>query len=106
VTIREKLAGQRSKAQLIALSGLALLALGGLAASTQHELWPLPVVGFVLFFGGTLYQSFGIRCPRCREAVGHVIMSSSGLFSVSAKFRFCPYCGVELDTQLDTMQKV
>jgi hypothetical protein len=106
VTIREKLAGQRSKAQLIALSGLALLALGGWAASTHHGLWPLPVVGFVLFFGGTLYQGFGIRCPRCREAIGHVIMSSSGLFSVSAKFRFCPYCGTSLDTQLENTPMV
>ena len=106
MSIREKLNAQRWKAQLITLAGFALFGFGGVVASTHKQLWPLPLLGFLAFFGGSLYQGLGLRCPRCREALGYVIVSSGKFFSVPEKFRFCPYCGTSLDIEIDDTAKV
>ena len=57
--------------------------------------------GFVVFFAGTLYLLFFLRCPRCRGAIGYVVTYLSGPFSISRRIRFCPFCGVALDSELE-----
>jgi hypothetical protein len=37
-----------------------------------------------------------IPCGRCKGAWGHVAMYSGGLLSI----KFCPYCGVDIDTDI------
>jgi hypothetical protein len=86
------------------LLGFALFGLGGVAASAHSSFMALSVVGFLALFGGMLYQLFGFRCPRCGGRIGLAL--NSYLFSVPSHFRFCPFCGISLDTPLDATQRV
>lgn len=41
-----------------------------------------------------------IKCPNCRKRIGFTFfISSSRIFLISDKLQFCPYCGVNLNTQ-------
>jgi hypothetical protein len=41
---------------------------------------------------------FGFRCPACRGQWGWIAMYSGGPFAIRKQLRWCPYCGVDLDT--------
>jgi hypothetical protein len=44
----------------------------------------------------------GIKCPRCNERLGESVFVIGGLsFCVGKRMRFCPCCGVHLDTELE-----
>jgi len=61
----------------------------------------LAIPGVVAFVAGALYLLFLVRCPHCRGRIGQVIGSWGGPFSISPKVRFCPLCGVALDTEIE-----
>jgi hypothetical protein len=106
VTIRDDINRRKRKAQILALLGFALLMFGALLASTQRMFWLVAAIGFAMFLGGTLYQSFGIRCPRCACRIDLYTGQSPTVFSIPAAYRFCPFCGISLDTQLDETRQV
>ena len=87
------------------LLGFALFGVGGVAASAHGSFIALSIVGFLAFAGGLLYQLFGIRCPHCAGRIGFALNSFGNLFSVPSHFRFCPFCGISLDTPLDATQR-
>jgi len=87
------------------VAGFALFALGGMASSASSGFIALSLLGFVIFAGGIVYQFYGIRCPRCGGKIGLALNSFGNLFAVPSQFRFCPLCGVALDTQLDATQQ-
>jgi len=103
MTLRELIARRKRKASIITYSGFALLALGMLlGATTGGPPWLIIAIpGFVVFFSGTLYLLFFIRCPACRGAIGYTVSYSSGPFSIFPKIRFCPLCGIALDSELE-----
>ena len=62
--------------------------------------------GFAVFFAGNWYLLFLLRCPRCRGRIGGTVSYLSGPFSISRKIRFCPFCGVALDSELEAHRVV
>ena len=87
------------------LIGFVLFALGGVASSTHCGLIALSLLGFLMFAGGIVYQLYGIRCPRCGGKIGLALNSFGNLFGVPSQFRFCPLCGVALDSPVDATQQ-
>src|SRR6266849_7058553 len=102
MTVREFIARRKRKASLVTYSGFALLALGMLLGpGTGGPPWLIIAIpGFVVFFAGTLYLVFFIRCPACRGAIGYTVSYASSPFSISRKIRFCPFCGIAVDSKL------
>jgi len=103
MTIRSRLTAQRRKGWLACLIGW-LVFVAGMIGATMVNGWLglLIVVGFLVFGGSVLYLLFGIRCPRCRNPLGYAIHYPQGRwFGVSEKIRFCCFCGVELDSELE-----
>ena len=71
----------------------------------QSRLWPITVIAFAAFFAATLYRFYGIRCPHCSGQIGMSITQTGAGFSMPSKFRFCPFCGVALDDQIEETHK-
>jgi hypothetical protein len=102
VTLRDDL-NKKKRWSGVALL-LAFLSFGGtaaLASKYQGVFVGLPLLSFLGFGGAMLYQVFGVRCRRCRAAIGRALNGTGCLFSVPPDFRFCPYCGRDLDTDID-----
>ncbi len=105
MSLRDAINLRRRKSGVIIMAGVALFALGGIASSTNHSFIAVSLLGFLMFGGGMLYQFYGIRCPRCGGKIGFALNSFGNLFAVPSQFRFCPLCGVGLDTELDATQQ-
>jgi hypothetical protein len=101
MTIRDLLNRRKRKAIIIAYSGFVLFVLGLSLGAVGPPWLFVAVPGFVVFFVATLYSLFLIRCPSCREAIGYTVSYPSGAFSISRKIRFCPFCGIALDSELE-----
>jgi hypothetical protein len=106
VTIREHIRRKKRRSAILLYSGFALFGLGGfIAAQTQNPAFlAITFIGFAMFGGGMLYQSYGIRCPSCGGAIG-LTLAYSNPFSLPAGYSFCPYCGKSLDTDTDASQQ-
>jgi len=105
VNIRDVISRRKRKATIIQYAGFTLFVFGGLATSLNESLFVLALPGFAIFIGGILFMLFRIRCPRCRGNIGYAVSYYGGPFTVSPKIRFCPFCGVALDSQYDETQK-
>lgn len=82
---------------MITYSGFVILFAGIIYDVGKNELPVIGLVGFSVAFITILYAFFGIRCPKCKGRWGYIAMYSGHPFAISKKFRFCPYCGIELD---------
>ena len=100
MTVRDELNRRKRKAGIIAYSGLAILIISVLALGGGHGISPFALAGFAVFAGGILYLLWGVRCPTCRGAIGLVTSNLSSPFSISRQVKFCPFCGVVLDSEL------
>ena len=81
-------------------AAFALCFLGVLVA----WVWPPAVfavmLGFVAAVGVMVHAYFwGVLCPRCRGNL-FMVTGQGGGWSVDRRVRFCPYCGVEFDSEL------
>ena len=43
------------------------------------------------------------NCPKCGSNLGNLKTLSGGLFKISHNIKFCPYCGLSLDTAIDNL---
>jgi hypothetical protein len=59
-----------------------------------------PLIGFGVAFISIFYAFYGIRCPKCNGLFGYITMNLGGPFAVSKKVKFCPFCGVNIDTEI------
>jgi hypothetical protein len=91
--------GKRS-ISLLAYSGIVLFFVGILLSPITRYMFTLALIGFGLTLVSVIYAFFAIPCPKCKRAWGYVAMYSGGLFSISKKIKFCPYCGVDVDTDI------
>jgi hypothetical protein len=57
-------------------------------------------VGLALFMVTWLVARWSIKCPCCGHELLTVVATTGGHFrcSIARSIRFCPYCGVEIDT--------
>jgi len=101
LTIRERISRRKRKAGLAAYGGFALFALGLFLDGSGRTWLIMAIPGIVVFVGATLYLQFFVRCPACGGAIGYATSYSSSPLSVSRKIRFCPFCGINLDSELD-----
>jgi hypothetical protein len=101
MTFREAIDRRVRKVQIITLVSFAVFFGSIFLVQMQNHLWPITVIGFAGFFVATLYRIYGIRCPRCSGQIGMSITQFGAGFSMPTKFRFCPFCGVALDNQME-----
>ena len=99
MTVRELIATRKRKASIVAYSGFALFALG-MVLDAGEPWFSVALPGFAVFFAATVYLLLFLRCPACRGPIGYTVNHPSGPFSVSRKIRFCPFCGIPLDSEL------
>jgi hypothetical protein len=99
-TIRAVLERRRTTCGILLVVGLVLFFSGGVAASVTERGLFLALPGFAIVAFSVWYSLYAIRCPKCRGKVG-VLLNGAGttLFQISKNFRFCPFCGVELDSE-------
>jgi hypothetical protein len=103
MTIRESLNKKITRVMAAALLSFALAGVSGflLNDASRHPslITFIGITGFALC---VLYMIFGLRCPKCRVAIGGMISApGANLFRVSNQIKFCPYCGTSLDIPLD-----
>jgi hypothetical protein len=102
VTARDLLDRKIRRAVRLSVIGFALFAGGGFIAS-QHPnsaYAVIPLLGFAAFGAAVLYGWLAVRCPFCSKPIGSIAMRQSPFFT-SARFRYCPYCGRDLEAELD-----
>jgi hypothetical protein len=101
MTIRSQISRRKRKLLIITYSGIAFFILG-MILSDRLELSPFwPFIGFAVFLVSImLYGFWGMRCPRCKGNLGYVAMYYGPPFSVSKKIKYCPFCGIDIDTEL------
>lgn len=104
-TIRARISRQKRYVFGVMWSGIPLFVIA--AALGQKYPWTilLAVLCFAMCFGAMFYAYFGLRCPRCRQPMGSIVINYGTPFAVSKKMNFCPWCGVHLDTEIEGKQK-
>jgi hypothetical protein len=98
--IREMINTQKRKAVIAASSGMALFAVSFLTSTVYKGMLPVALIGFAITMGGIMFLQFGLSCPRCQGRIGYAANYPGEPFSISSKIRFCPFCGVALDSDL------
>jgi hypothetical protein len=106
MTIRTKISKKKRNLLIIGYSGFAFFAIGMIFNDKSGSLPVLPLIGFAVFFVSMFYAFWGIRCPRCRGNLGYIVMYFSSPFSISKKIKYCPFCGIDLDTELKKENEV
>jgi hypothetical protein len=84
---------------ILGYSGLAFSVLGMIFSDKSTTFPILPFIGFAIFLISILYVFWGIRCPNCRQHLTP-ITSYGSPFSVSKKIKYCPFCGIDIDSEL------
>jgi hypothetical protein len=97
-TYRDLISHQKRKANLQAFGGMLVFMAGGFLTQWHKGFLVLSLIGFVLSVIGILALITRVRCPACGAQLGYATLTPGGPFSVSDKFRYCPQCGVSLDT--------
>ena len=106
MTLRESIVRRKRKGAIVTYLGLAWF-LAWMALSGAEPPWLFVAFpGIAVFFAGTCYLVFFLRCPNCRGRIGYTVSYMSSPFSVSRKIRFCPFCGVALDSELEVHRVV
>jgi hypothetical protein len=105
VTLREKLSRTKNRCLCGIVAGaLTLGILGGVGFSGRAET-ALVVVAFFVVIGCAVRLLFGLRCPNCRGYLGYAIQWPYTFWGISEKIKYCPFCGVSLDTDEQQLKK-
>jgi hypothetical protein len=95
MTIRESLNQKRRRLFYFALPLWALFAF---AAATDRPWLVIPT--FMGFMAAVIYQFYGFRCPLCGGNLGVALGHPGNVFTFGKKVRFCPFCSVDLDSEI------
>ena len=102
MTIRSLTNARKKKVSLVLYSCMSVFIIGVLLGNVHPALIILGILGFAGAFITLIYTYYnGIRCPKCENAWGLLAMQTGGPFSLSKKLRFCPFCGANLDSDLN-----
>jgi hypothetical protein len=101
MTVRDWLSKRKRISTIVGVVGWGSLMASVALTRTVPPPWYLIVPGMVAFFAAASYLVFFLRCPRCRGPIGNAINYPGGFLSVSPRIRFCPFCGVALDSELE-----
>ena len=100
MTIRSELGRKKRTVLLIAIAGMGYGLAGALFCSRPIDFPIPPLFGFFVAIGAFLYGAFYIRCPNCTNSLSELVLSSGHPFALPLKIKFCPYCGVNLDSEI------
>jgi len=98
--IREMINTQKRKAVIAVSSGMAVFVVGCLISTVYKIMFPVALIGFAVALGGITFLEFGLSCPECRSRIGSAINYPGRPFATSPNIRYCPFCGVSLDSHL------
>ena len=106
MTLREVIVKRKRIGAIVTYLGFAWFVAWMALSGAQPPWLFVAFPGFAVFFAGTWYLLFFLRCPRCRGRIGYTVGYPSNPFSISRKIRFCPFCGVALDSELEANRVV
>ncbi len=100
--IRDYLNRRIIPAFVVMLASFISFGAAGFVISAFPGLPFLPIVPFIGLGACILYLHYGVRCPKCRNRLaGLVYLPRGGYFRLSHALRFCPFCGVSLDAEIN-----
>ena len=101
MTIRSQINAVRCRIFVFTYSAFLLYTIGLFLSQVYPVFISIVVLGSLGFMAGVFFLLFGIRCPRCKGNIGYaIIWPPGGLFTISKKIKFCPLCGVEIDSEI------
>ena len=79
----------------------------GMTLGTENKAFiAFGLIGFIAAMGCTLGLLFFVRCPSCGGNLGYALSWPTTLdLSVSKKIKFCQFCGISLDKEIETENK-
>ena len=101
-TIRQKLTKTKRHIFIVVYTGFTIFA-GGIVfgATNGGPPHPISTAGFFIAFIAMLSAYFILRCPRCHTNMGYFLIQSGQPFGLQKKFKYCPYCGTDIDTAIE-----
>src|SRR5258705_7986041 len=102
MTLRESIARRKRIAAIVAYVAFVVCVAAMVLSGAKPPGLFVAVSGFGVFAAGMFYLRFFVRCPRCRGEIGYVVSTLSTPVSISRGIRFFPFCGVALDSELET----
>jgi hypothetical protein len=100
MTLRQAINKQKRGAGLLAYIGLLIFAWGLFNSIANQRTAMMALAGLALSWLAIFYILLAVRCPKCRGPVGASAAFSSGLLAMPKKVKFCPYCGVDIDSEI------
>ncbi len=100
MNIRAMINTQKRKAVIAMSSGMALFAISLIISTVYTIMFSVALIGFAIAMGAITFLEFGISCPECRGRIGCAVNYPGSPLAISSKIRFCPFCGVSLDSSL------
>jgi hypothetical protein len=98
--IREMINIQKRKAVIAMSSGMVVFAVSLVISTVYTVMFSVAFIGFAIAMGAITFLEFGLSCPQCQGRIGCAVNYPSMPLAVSSKIRFCPFCGVSLDSCL------
>jgi hypothetical protein len=96
VTSREIIKRKKRQLDSFVAAGFALMVFGVVLTKQNDTFAAIAILGFGLAFAGVMLSFHLIKCPRCGKKLGNT--ARGGLFQLSKEFKYCPFCGVDIDT--------
>jgi hypothetical protein len=109
MTIRYELNRQKRNMMIIIFFGI--LFLFGMPLSFFHPnseklfiiLNIISLIGVGIIAVTSWYtRSFGLKCPKCKKKWRDIVFVSGTLFAISKNIHFCPFCGTNIDKNIET----
>jgi len=102
MTVRQFLNRRILPVVILMLACFVAFAAIGFIPTDSRSLGVWTLVPFAGFAACIVYLFYGVRCPRCRNQIfGVAYLPRGGYFRISAAVRFCPFCGLSFDTEVD-----
>ena len=101
MTIREKLDKHIRFWTWIYLPAFVLFAIVASLASEDKKFEPLVFMTFALAALCIVMLNFWNKCPKCQKNLGRISQWPPSFLSYSKNIKCCPYCGVDLETEIE-----
>ena len=99
MNVREMINTQKRKAVIAMSSGMVVFAISLIISTVYTIMFSVALIGFAIAMGAITFLEFGISCPECRGRIGCAVNYPGSPLAVSSKIRFCPFCGVSLESR-------
>ena len=98
--IREIINTQKRKAVITLVLGMTAFAVSLVISVVYNVMFYVAFIGVAIAMAAITFLEFGLRCPHCRGCIGYAVNYPGSPLAISSKIRFCPFCGVSLDSSL------